>query len=277
MEFHIHRKNYYDEDQILFEGKKDSVTIDFGHIYAFVGCNGIGKSTLIRQICQDNDTSLCTFAHNLLDDYNGYSSFSRFLLSDEDLNRPQKEPSVFYLPVDRSSNARGLGSESFISDIASNFMSTGESLTNTVAPCFDIIQKELPRLRGKEIYVLLDDLDVGVSLDVIADERRVIDAMARDLEANGTRYAICIAANNYELARNLECISCADLSPVSFSTYDEYRDFVLSTRTWKNFRDTRNAEERKKRILREEQERVAEEAARDARHAKRMAALKEKD
>lgn len=276
MRFKIHAKNYYDEDQVLYKSKsrEGSIDIEFGHVYAFVGCNGLGKSTLIRQICHDCDTSLDNFAHNLLDDYNGQSSLDRFF---SDPGKEAKEPDTFYLPIDRSSRAYGFSNEALFAEITSNFMSTGESLAYDLGPCLAIVRNELPRLKGKEVYILLDDLDVGVSLDVIEDERRAISQMARDLEANGTRYAICVAANNYELARNLECISCADLSPVSFSTYDEYRDFVLSTRTWKNFRDTRNAEERKKRILREEQERVAEEAARDARHAKRMAALKEKD
>lgn len=258
MRFKIHMKNYYDEDQVLYKGRgrEGHIDIEFGHIYALVGCNGLGKSTLIRQICHDCDTSLDHFAHNLLDDYNGRSSFARFF-SDQD--EEPKEPTTFYLPIDRSSSAYGFGDDALFAEITSNFMSTGEALAHDLGPCLAIVKKELPRLRGKEIYVLLDDLDVGVSLDVIADERRVIDAMARDLEANGTRYAILVAANNYELAKGLECISCADLSPVSFGSYEEYRDFVLSARRWKDARDARNLEAKRRRIQREEEERSREE------------------
>lgn len=251
MRFKIHTRNYYDEDQILYKAKnrEGSIDIEFGHVYAFVGCNGLGKSTLIRQICHDSDTSLDNFAHNLMDDYNGRSIFARFF------SDPGKEPETFYLPIDRSSSARGFGDDALLAEVASNFMSTGEALAHDLGPCLAIVRKELPRLRGKEVYILLDDLDVGVSLDVIEDERRVINQMARDLEANGTRYAICVAANNYELAKGLECISCADLSPVSFSTYGEYRDFVLSARRWKDARDRKNLEAKRKRVRKEEEER----------------------
>lgn len=254
MKFNIHTKNYYDEGQTLYEGtgREGHVDIEFGHIYAFIGCNGIGKSTLIRQICQDNDTSLRHFARNLLDDYNGRSTFAR-LLSDQD--EGADEPDTFYLPIDRQSRAWGFGDTAIFEGVVSGFMSTGESLAHDLGPCLAIIKKELPRLRGKGIYILLDDLDVGTSIDVIDDERRVIDQMARDLKANGTRCAICVAANNYELARGLECISCVDLSQISFASYDEYRDFILSARRWKDARDARNDEAKRKRLKREEEER----------------------
>lgn len=257
MRFKIHTRNYYDEDQVLYKGRgrEGHIDIEFGHVYALVGCNGLGKSTLIRQICHDCDTSLDRFAHNLLDDYNGLSTFARFFSDQEEA----KEPETFYLPIDRSSNVRGFDTDSLVAEAASYFMSTGESLAHDLSPCLAIVKRELPRLKGKEIYILLDDLDVGVSLDVIEDERCVIDAMARDLEANGTRYAILVAANNYELAKGLECINCADLSPVSFGSYEEYRDFVLSARKWKDARDARNLEAKRRRIKREEEERRREE------------------
>lgn len=251
MRFNIHTKDYYDEDQILYKGaaSEGHVDIEFGHAYAFVGCNGIGKSTLIGQICQDNDTSLCHFAYNLLDDHNGQSFFVRLFSGQTEEG---KEPNTFYLPIDRQSSAWGVGDNALLEKSISCFMSTGESLAHNLGPCLAIVRKELPRLKGKEIYILLDDLDVGVSIDAIADERRVIDLIARDLEANGTRYAICVAANNYELARGLECISCVDLSPTSFASYDEYRDFILSTRRWKDARDARNDEARRRLLEREE-------------------------
>ena len=268
MRFNIHARNYYDEDQVLYgsEGREGHVDIEFGHVYALVGCNGLGKSTLIRQICQDSDTSLCNFAHNLMADYDGRSAFARLF---SDPSEEGKEPSTFYLPVDRRSSARGFGEEALIAEISSNFMSTGEALAHDLGPCLAIIRKELPRLKGKEIYVLLDDLDVGVSLDAIADERRVIGQIARDLEANGTRYAICVAANSYELAKGLECISCADLSPVSFGSYDEYREFILSTRRWKDARDAKNIEAKRKRTERKEGERNRKEQAAEERAKKR--------
>lgn len=244
MRFSIHTRNYYDEDQVLYRGRgrKGHVDIEFGHVYAFVGCNGLGKSTLIRQICHDCDTSLDNFAHNLMDDYNGRSAFARFLA---DPDESPGEPETYYLPIDRRSSARGFGDDALIARASSNFMSAGEALAHNLGPCLAIVRKELPRLRGKEVYILLDDLDAGASLDVVADERRAIDAMAKDLGANGSRYAICVAANSYGLAEGLECISCADLSPVSFGSYGEYRDFILSTRRWKDARDARNLKARR--------------------------------
>lgn len=70
-------------------------------------------------------------------------------------------------------------------------------------------------------------------------------------------------------AKGLECISCADLSPVSFGSYDEYREFVLSARRWKDARDKKNLEAKRRRIQREEEERSREKEEADERAAKK--------
>lgn len=265
MRFDIHTKNYYDEDQILYEGA-GHVDLEPDRIYAFVGCNGLGKSTLITQICQDNATSLDRTAHNLLNDHNGYNAFAACFAPDGE--KDERDPDVYYLPIDRRSNARGL-SDSGIHEIFSSFMSTGERTVYNLLPCLGIVGKELPRLRDKTLYLFLDDLDVGVSADVVLEERAAIQKIADALKANGTRYVICVAANNYELARGLDCISCADLSPVSFDSYEEYRDFVLSTRKWKDARDARNEKAKEERIRGEEEKRSRKKQEADERLRKR--------
>lgn len=254
MRFGIHDRNYYDEDQILYKG--NSIDLEPDHVYAFVGCNGLGKSTLIRQICQDNATSLNKTAHNLLDDYNGYNSFAACFAPDGE--EDERDPDVYYLPIDRRSNARGL-SDAGMHEAFSSFMSTGEKTVYNLLPCLGIVGKELPRLKGKTLYLFLDDLDVGVSIDVVLEEKAAIQRIADALKANGTRYVICVAANNYELAKGLDCISCADLSPVSFKGYEEYSAFVLSTRKYKDARDARNAKTARERREREVKERKEKE------------------
>lgn len=233
MIFDICNKNYYAENDKLY--KADKIELLENNIYVFTGCNGIGKSTLIFQITEDRSTALKHFAYNLLNDYNGYNSFVNHFTDD----KPNNDSDVYYLSINKKSNAQGINPNPFFK-ISKQFKSSGEQLIHDMLPCLEIVDKELKRLKNKTLYLFLDDLDVGTSLDVILEEKLVIKRFIKTLEENNTKYIICIAANNYELTKLGKCIDCITLKPIEFKDYDDYVKYVVSTRKYK---DVRNKED----------------------------------
>lgn len=233
MIFDICNKNYYAENDNLYE--TDKIELEENNVYIFTGCNGIGKSTLIFQITEDRLTALKHFAYNLLNDYNGYNSFVNHFTDD----KPNNDSDVYYLSINKKSNAQGINPNPFFK-ISKQFKSSGEQLIHDMLPCLEIVDKELERLKNKTLYLFLDDLDVGTSLDVILEEKLVIKRFIKTLEKNNTKYIICISANNYELTKLGTCIDCVTLKPIEFKDYDDYVKYIVSTRKYK---DVRNKED----------------------------------
>ena len=230
MIFDICNKSYYFKNEKLY--KNNSIELEENNVYVLTGCNGIGKSTLIFQITEDRPTSLSHFAYNLLNDYNGYNSFVNHFNDD----KPNSDSDVYYLSINKRTNARGINPSPF-AKISSQFKSSGEQLIYNMLPCLEIVDKELERLKNKILYLLLDDLDVGTSLDVILEEKLVIKRFIKTLEENNTKYIICISANNYELTKLGTCIDCVTLKPIEFKDYDDYVNYVVSTRKYKDIRN----------------------------------------
>ena len=58
------------------------------------------------------------------------------------------------------------------------------------------------------------------------------------LEHNdGNEIYIVISANEYEMAREEKCFDVYNGKYVTFNNYEEYRDFILQSKEWKNQRD----------------------------------------
>lgn len=87
--FNIHNKDYYQEHEKLY--KHNKIFLAENSVSCLVGCNGIGKSTIIRQMIFDNENCLSNTAYDLSDTYS--LSFKR--LFDEDYLR--ENYTEFYL------------------------------------------------------------------------------------------------------------------------------------------------------------------------------------
>ena len=53
----------------------------------------------------------------------------------------------------------------------------------------------------------------------------------------GNEIYIIISANEYEMARDEQCFDVYNGKYVKFTDYEEYRDFILQSREWKNQRE----------------------------------------
>ena len=230
--FNIHNKDYYIEGTLY---KANKLTLQANDVYCLVGCNGIGKSTVLYQMIHDNDNSLKETAYDLKDDYNAFSNLFN--------SKKKNEYDEFYILINKNTKLCIKDDDSILHNLFGNFMSTGEQNVHNILPNLpNIIESlnKLEKLENKELYVMIDDLDVGVSIDVLIELAKIIDKLELKLKKLNINYYIVITANSYELARQFKCIDVINMKEISFKDYDDYANYVSETRKYK---DTRNKKE----------------------------------
>lgn len=229
--FHIHKKNYYGP-QTLY--KSEWLDLEDNQIYCLVGCNGIGKSTILRQMVHDNEGSLDKTAWDLLENYVGWSLRGISLFGEP---KKQEDFDEFYFSANRETRIGKNFDDVDLQNIWCNFQSTGESNTSNFTPLFKALADSIKQIPGKTYFIMLDDFDVGTSIDVLQDFVKVVKAIEKLCIKNNIKYYIVITANAYELAKNFRCIDCITMGEVSFNDYEEYSKYVKETRKYKDSRD----------------------------------------
>jgi energy-coupling factor transporter ATP-binding protein EcfA2 len=200
--------NLYYRSKVVFE---PGVTV-------LVGCNGCGKTTLIRQI--------------------------KRLLEKDDI------PYVAYDNLhDGGSNARQRAG--FYGDV--DFMATsmcsseGENIVlnmGNMARSMGALTKKHPD--AKELWFLFDAVDSGLSIDNVLDIKEYLFKTVFEHNKDKDIYII-ISANAYEMCRGEKCFDTWLCKYIDINSYDEYRDFVIKSRERKDKREDSFAKKRKKR------------------------------
>lgn len=199
-------KDPYDTEETLFSGKLTR-TIEPGFT-VLVGCNGSGKSTVLRYIKD-------TYKRN--DDY---KVFSWDGLYDKG---PTKQRML------DSSNIDLLATLAFASE--------GEEINTNIGILASKIGTFVRTNGDKNIIILLDGLDSGLSIDNIIDTKEFFkELLIPDVEDAGHECYVIMPANEYELARGERCIDARTGKEVRFDSYEEYRNFVLKSKEHKNKR-----------------------------------------
>ena len=223
-------RDYYDEGFNLY--KKKIITIKPG-VTVFVGCNGIGKSALLRQI-KDNlkkDNTPCISFDNLKDGgghavseagfYGNFGFMATAMCSSEGEN----------IVMNMGNLAARIGK--FVKDGEDPKEKKYSQLARSIAQINgeEIDEPEIP----KERWILLDAVDSGLSVDNIVDIKEQL--FKTILEYNyGNEIYIVVSANEYEMARGEQCFDVYNGKYVTFKDYEEYRDLVLQSKEWKNHR-----------------------------------------
>ena len=186
--------------------QKKEITINPG-VTVLVGCNGIGKTTLLR-------------------------------LLKEQL-RNENIPVISYNNLwDGGDHSRGValrqGNLSFLAESA--LSSEGENITLNIgnfAAKIGAFQRQHAGV--SELWLLFDAVDSGLSVDNIVELKE--DLFSLILQHRGdTEIYIIISANEYELARGEACFDVLRGKYITFKTYEAYRNFILKTREAKNKR-----------------------------------------
>lgn len=110
---------------------------------------------------------------------------------------------------------------------ASTFSSEGEQIALNFGQAIRKLGAAVrdAKEQGKALFILLDALDSGASIDRTRELREFFDMVCRD--AGETAYIVC-ACNSYELARGVSGINVRTGKRVKFKDYEDYADFICS-------------------------------------------------
>lgn len=185
--------------------QKGTITLNPG-VTVLVGCNGIGKTTLIRQL--------------------------------KDKLKKEKIPVISFDNLhDGGHHARS--SATFYNDwsfvAASMQSSEGENIYLNIGNFAGKLRHfQEKHLGAEELWIFLDAVDSGLSVDNIVELK---DFFRLILDNRGnTEIYIIVSANEYELARGEACYDVLRCKYTKFSSYERYRGFILKTREIKNAR-----------------------------------------
>ena len=201
--FHVPTKPYnfrlYSRSDVTF----------YPGLTTLVGCNGSGKSTLmslIREQLQSDDNVLVFKYDDRID--GGHHLMEKLGFNGDMV---------------------GL-SNMFLSSEGERIMS---GLTDFVPRIRPTIRKNDP----KEVWIFLDAVGSGLSIDGIQEIRALFKIIKRD-NRNRDVYFV-VSTNEFEFAVDSDCVDVTTFQHVHFSEYDTYRAFILNTRAKKNRRIAR--------------------------------------
>lgn len=212
-------KDPYDE-RIMFT--KTTLTLEDNSISCLVGCNGSGKSTALY------------FIKRQLEKRGAYELRGKYLDLRGIFNKPKYNDEIF-LFFDKKSKTFNNEEESIFKEMLTNNLSTGESICNRFGDKLALLGDAIrnPENKGKSIYIFMDDCDTGTSIDMINDIKSIFNLIIKDCKQNEITYYIILTANSYELCKDIDCISVHDFQHKKFTSYEDYKEFVLKSRQFK--------------------------------------------
>ena len=186
----------YDEGVRLY-ARKD-ISFKPG-LTTLIGCNGSGKSTLLM------------------------------LLKDQ----LREDPDILVMKYDdRYDGGHNLMEKmGFLDDLTglSTMMtsSEGERIYVGLGRFIGSMRREIRRNRPKEIWILMDAVGSGLSIDKIDEVKDFADIVAEDNA--GIDIYFIVSTNEYEFADGTDCIDVTTFQHKTFSDYAVYRSYILET------------------------------------------------
>lgn len=190
---------------------KSSVIFDPG-VTVLVGCNGCGKTTLMQHM------------HEELDHH--------------------KIPNVYFNNLfDGGENARASAGlrEDFTFLATAAFSSEGENIImnmNRTAAKIGRMVQLYANDEQKELWVLLDAVDSGLSIDNVVDMKKYLfEVILKDARCADKEIYIIVSANEYEMVRGEKCLDVQNMKYREFKTYESFRKYILKSKELKMMRD----------------------------------------
>ena len=80
-------------------------------------------------------------------------------------------------------------------------------------------------------FILLDAVDSGVSIDSIIQIKDFLNFLIEDCNDNNPEIElyIIISTNNYEMTNGMRCLDARTCSEISFESYDDYKDYIMTS------------------------------------------------
>lgn len=198
-------KNPLDLNYDLFS--KSTIQLKEG-VTVLVGCNGYGKSTMLK--CIKN------YLNNENIDYIFYDN-----LFDGGLNA--KSEAGFYGKMDLlASMACSSEGENIVINMGTQAARIGSWVRKH--PEYD------------EYFILFDAIDSGLSIDNIVDVKEYLFKTILDDNKDKKIYII-VSANSYEMCAGENCFDVNECKYIKFKDYNEYREYILGTKQIKEDRE----------------------------------------
>lgn len=207
--------------------KKEEIVFKPG-ITILVGCNGIGKSTLLRNIkSQLEEENIPYYMFDNLKD-GGRESIGRMMYEGKDLGTVARMLSAS--EGENISNNLGIMVRKL-----RKFIVSGENGDKNFDDIFN--PEKSKKITSKERWILLDAVDSGYSIDNVVDLKSLFDLVLSDAKKMDREVYIVASANEYELTADMDCLDVAEGEYVTFSDYEDFRTFILESRNKKNVRE----------------------------------------
>lgn len=199
-----------------------------------VGCNGAGKSTLLRNVyahCKDNYIPVLRY-NNLSD--GGSSSIGELMYmgnyADSAGLMMASEGEAIKSNIGRlSTNFGHFFEKGYIDDYSTR-------LSRVFASNSALKEQDERFAKSNERVLLFDAVDSGLSVDSVVEIKELFELMVNDIKSYAKDIYILIAANEYELARNVDCFDVNAGKYLTFNDYEDYRNFILQSRQRKEKR-----------------------------------------
>ena len=232
--------NWKDENQGIFTTK--SVEIPANQITCLIGCNGIGKTTAIEEMKQFLES---TGAREVTDlqEYNPMAGLFDSLREDKD----KKKPTAYIVYFDKDKTFiknKGQGGQSWgfdhdIARICGNNSSNGESVIMRLNGAIEAIGIFIKKSIKEQVplWIFIDDVDAGTSIDVIAEVKANLIQASEYLNKHNLEHYIVVTSNSFEFAKDMYCLYARTMKPIEVTDYEKYKKFVLKSRKDKEKRD----------------------------------------
>lgn len=204
--------------------KHTKFTINPG-LTVLTGCNGAGKTTLIQVIKDHLKQNDILFTH--YDNHKDGGSYAQSVaLADG------RADVVFGL----MSSSEGEGININLRDILGRVIKYTQTLNprdlRSRDERFDFFRKEI-EFKTDEVWVMLDASDSGMSIDAVINLKFVLHELERLLIEKGKVVYIIVAANEYEMCVDEQCLDVKGLRYHTYKTYKLYKRAILNSAKYK--------------------------------------------
>ena len=184
-----------------------------------VGPNGAGKTTLLQQLREYAGA-------------NGIDVWSYSNLTDGG----------------NDARERYLSSGNISMFVTATFSSEGEQVAMNFAGIVTEMGARVSKAINSDtpLFVLLDAIDSGASIDRTRETRNFLELVDRDIKDHNAKVYVVAAVNQYELVAERWGINARVGEKVEFASYSEYADFICGFEKQFPRKDT-NASEKRKR------------------------------